>query len=599
MDINLLNKNSYATFDAFSLRDLIIDRLNRGKVFTDQNYQGSNLSSFIDVISYTFSTLLYYLNKTSSESMFSEAQLYENINRIVKVLNYNPLGRLGQNVPFTITSPALLIPGNYTIPRYSYVSVGGTVYSINQDITFTKSISGQETISNLANSYLAYQGVYQEYPIYNSAGIENEIIYLSLPDDVYIDHFNIDVYVKQDGTDKWQKWNKCSELFLHSAEEEVFEIRFNENKRYEIKFGDDVNGKSLKINDKVLIYYLKIDKDKQSIGPNGLRSSTLISFNTINYPNILNDTSTIYENFLNTAQLKNISINNDYPSTIFSDIESIDSIKKNAPKTFRSQYRLVTGSDFESYLISNYNMFLSDVKVVNNEDFLKNYVKYYYDIGLKDPQKENRILFNQIKFSSSCNFNNIYAYLVPKNGIQEYITPPQKEIILNGVLDNKILTSNFIPMDPVYVYIDFYLQNFNEKISPDNNSLTRIKITKSLTSRRSDSAIKSDIEKIFKKYFDRSVNKLGQLIDIYQIATDILNIDSIERIQTYRTDVNLEVEGLSLIFWNSLYPESDAKVYSQNIQLENFKYPIFQNLNNLFSKIDIVEKTGSIKAADF
>ena len=70
MDNNLLNKNSYLSFDALSLRDLVIDRLNRGKVFTDQNYQGSNLSSLLDVISFTFGTLLYYLNKTSSESMF-------------------------------------------------------------------------------------------------------------------------------------------------------------------------------------------------------------------------------------------------------------------------------------------------------------------------------------------------------------------------------------------------------------------------------------------------------------------------------------------------------------------------------------------------
>jgi len=83
-----INKDSYLTFDGKSIRDVIIDRLNKEGIFTDQNYQGSNLSAFIDVISYCFSTLLYYLNKTSSESMFSEAQLYENMNRIIKILNY-------------------------------------------------------------------------------------------------------------------------------------------------------------------------------------------------------------------------------------------------------------------------------------------------------------------------------------------------------------------------------------------------------------------------------------------------------------------------------------------------------------------------------
>jgi hypothetical protein len=78
-----------------------------------------------------------------------------------------------------------------------------------------------------------------------------------------------------------------------------------------------------------------------------------------------------------------------------------------------------------------------------------------------------------------------------------------------------------------------------------------------------------------------------------------LNIDSIEKIETYRTDTNMSVEGLSFIFWNSVYPESDSQVTSQNIQLENFKYPIFNDIKNIFSRIDIQEKTKSIKAADF
>ena len=599
MDIELLNKNSYSTFDAFSLRDLIVDRLNRGKVFTDQNYQGSNLSALIDVVSYTFSTLLFYLNKTSSESMFSESQLYENMNRIVKILNYNPVGRLGQNVPFKITANNSLTKGNYTIPRYSYINVGGTVYSINQDITFTKLTDDIETIDNIANTYLTYQGMYQEYPEYTATGISNEILYLALAEDVYIDHFNIDVYVKYNNTNKWVKWNRTTELFLNQANDEVYEIRFNENKRYEIKFGDDVNGKRLNQNDKVSIFYLKIDKDTVGIGPNALANSSLYSFNTINYLNILNDTSIIYENFLTRADLKNVSFDNDYPSTVFSLEENVDSIRKNAPKALRTQNRLVTALDYEIFLKTNFGSILSEFKVVNNDNYLKNYIKYLFDIGLNEPQKDNRILFNQIKFSNSCNFNNLYVYMVPKNELQQYLTPPQKEIIVNGLMDHKTLTSNIVPMDPVYMIIDFYIKKTGEIIQPQNSQLSRLRITKELTSRRSDSAIKTDIEKVFKKYFNREVNKLGQIIDIYKLSTDLLNIESVEKIETYRTDINDSVEGLSFIVWNSVYPELDSKVYSQNLQFENFKYPVFYNIQDLFSRIDIVEKTGSIKAADF
>jgi len=599
MEDKFLTKNSYVSFDATSLRDLIVDRLNRGKVFTDQNYQGSNLSSLIDVVGFTFSTLMYYLNKTSSESMFSESQIYENMNRIVKILNYNPVGRLGQTVPYVLLLTNIIPAGNYTIPRYSYISVGGTYYSINQDTTFTKLTNNDETIDVIANTYLAYQGVYDEYPIYTAIGVENEIVFLALDSDIYIDHLNIDVYVKKFETDNWVKWTRCNELFLFSSADAMYEVRFNSNKNYEIKFGDDINGQKLNEGDQVSIFYLKVSENASPIGPNSLVNSSLVSYNSINYVNILSDTSTIYENFLTPYQLNNVKLNNDYPSSTFTYEENVDSIRKNAPKTFRSQYRLVTETDYDAFLRLNYSLFLSDVKVVNNENFLANYIKYLYDIGLDEPQKENRILVNQVKFATSCNFNNIYVYMIPKNPIQQYITPPQKEIIVNGLIDTKTITSNIVPMDPVYIYIDFYVGIVNEYPSINNLNFSKLIITKSANSRRADSAIKADIEKIFIKYFDRNVNKLGQLINIYQISTDILNIESIDRIQTYRSDANLYAEGLSFLFWNNIYPERDANVYSQNVQLDNFKYPIFNSLNNLFSRIEIVEKASAIKTADF
>src|SRR5271154_4100937 len=87
-----LPTNAYATFDAVSLKRLIIDRLNQTSFFTDQNFQGSNISALIDLIAYSYHTLLYYLNQTASESLFTEAQLYENMNRIVKAIDYNPVG---------------------------------------------------------------------------------------------------------------------------------------------------------------------------------------------------------------------------------------------------------------------------------------------------------------------------------------------------------------------------------------------------------------------------------------------------------------------------------------------------------------------------
>ena len=46
-----LPTDAYASFDAVSLKALIKERLDETSMFTDQNYEGSNLSSLIDIIS--------------------------------------------------------------------------------------------------------------------------------------------------------------------------------------------------------------------------------------------------------------------------------------------------------------------------------------------------------------------------------------------------------------------------------------------------------------------------------------------------------------------------------------------------------------------
>ena len=156
-----LSTDSYAAFDAVSLKNLIKRRLTEKNIFTDHIFEGSNLSSIIDIIAYSYHTLLFYLNRTSSESIFTEAQLYENINRIVKLLNYNPVGY--KTSVLTFEAKGNMVPGTYTIPRYSLVDIGGIKYSINSDITFTKNTSIEEEIESIGLNHLLYQGTFEEY----------------------------------------------------------------------------------------------------------------------------------------------------------------------------------------------------------------------------------------------------------------------------------------------------------------------------------------------------------------------------------------------------------------------------------------------------
>ena len=109
----------------------------------------------------------------------------------------------------------------------------------------------------------------------------------------------------------------------------------------------------------------------------------------------------------------------------------------------------------------------------------------------------------------------------------------------------------------------------------------------------------ADIKTLFLNTFNHKISKLGQVVDLYQLTSEILNIDGVENVQTYRSDTKTTANGISIIMWNDLYPSQDSKVYSQNVTLEYFQYPIFNNIQNIVSRIEVVEQGGFIKAVEF
>lgn len=596
-----LSKNSYAVFDGTSIRDLLVSRLNTAGVFTDQNYIGSNLSALLDVLGYTVGSLLFYLNKTSSESLFSDAEIYENVNKIVKILNYNPVGRLGQTLPFSLSVSKNLAPGNYIIPRYSFLSVGTTNFSINQDIVFLKRTSDDESLLELNNKYLLYQGNFIQRPLYTAVGSNNEIVYLSLADSVYVDHFNIFVYVKEFNSSNWIQWSRVEELFLHSSNDKVFSVRFNENKHYEIKFGDNINGKSLGNGDQVLVYYLKTSANTTSVATGVLNSGINLSpFTSDNFAEVLSDTQLSFGSYLEGSQLSNLKFSNDYPSTPFTDAESQEKIKLHAPKHFRAQYRLNTPSDYESFVFTNYSNLISDCKVVSNQDYLEGHIKYLYDIGLKQPHLENSILFNQIKFANSCHFNNVYVYTVPLNENLQYLPAPHKQTIINGTKDTKTITSQLVTMDPVFMFLDFGIAaGPGRPPVVEDKDKTILKIYKSRDSRRPLSSIKAEVLQTISDFFNRKTNKLGELINIYQLTTNISEIDGVASVTTYRKDLDVSITGVSLLIWNSVYPLADTSINRHTYQLQYFQYPIFNDLNKLSDRVEVLESVDSVLGANF
>jgi hypothetical protein len=595
----LFNSNSYISFDATSINELIIDRLNKSEIFTDQNYQGSNISSLLDVISYTFSMLMFYLNKTSSESLFSESQIYENMNRIVKLLNYNPKGKTSQAVQFDFQA-SLPTNNSYMIPRYSYIRIGALNFSFAKDIYFSYLDDESIDLQNPSTDYFLYEGNFFEYPLYKGLGVANEVLFLNLGDDTFIDHNNIHVYVQRQNSITWEQWQRSENLFLNKSTDKAFEIRYNPNKNYEIKFGDGVNGLKLNTDDSVLVYYLKLNPSTPTIAANAIKAAPIVPFNSINYPFVLNDTKEYEATVLDSSGLNLIELDNKFPSTPYIPEETVEDIRKNAPRTFFYQQRLVTTSDFESYIKSKYGNLFLDCKVVNNESYLNGHMKYLYDMGINSPQLDNNILYNQIQYSNSCNFNNVYVYLLPSTIEQKYLSSAQKELIINDLQEQKVLTSDVVPIDPVYINFDFYVQSDqNEVPSIERLPENFLMVYRNNNTRQSNTGIINEIVRVFKQHFNYPTIALGKNVDINALASDILNINGIDSIQTYRKDINSYADGLSFLCWDSSYPNLNLKIHNYNFKIDYFQYPVFNNIDSLINKIKIVNSSGVISTTDY
>jgi hypothetical protein len=592
-----LTTKSYVSFDAISLRNLIIERMNAQGVFTDQNYIGSNLASIIDIISYAFNTLLFYLNRTSSESVFTEAQLYENINRIVKLLDYNPIGYQTSTLAFQLSAnnsnSIFKTSGEYyTIPRYSYITIGGKQFSFNEDISFAISKpNGVVNLSEISNRKLLFQGVFRESPEHIASGNKNELIVLNVINAV-IDHFNIHVYVYETQQNKWIQYKETTSLYIEQPDAKVYEKRLNSNLQYEIIFGDDVNGRRLKANEKVRIYFLQSSGEEGIIGPRELNDKNLsyTIYNTETFNDILKfvkqDISSLY---ITKSQFQQLKFSNASGSTLPKDIESADEIRKHAPASFNSQYRLVTQTDYETYIKTNFANFINDAKVFNNWEYTSIYLKYLRSLNV-DPINFQQTALNQVLYADSCNFNNLYLCAVPRAGYQttlKYLLPAQKEAIVSGVEPLKTVTSELVFLDPVYKGVCFGLEDENSNVNIDDRTLCRLELIKTQNTKKSDQSLILETAKVFQDFFNPAAQKLGQMFDYSKLVSNILSIDGIEKIFTTRIDRTFKFDGLRLFLWNPTFSTIDKRAISNNITTHPFDFIYFDDLVNISRYITV------------
>jgi len=597
-----LPQNAYVAFDAVSLKEYIVNRLNENEKFTDQNFDGSNLAAIIDIIAYSYHVLLFYLNNTAAEANFDQATLYENMNKIVKLIGYKPAGKQTSIVPINTVAAATMPTGNYTIRKYSYFLTDSVQYNFLDDYSFNKTTSGVEKIKTLDDTVVLYQGAIKEYPDYSAQGEDFEVVPIVVKNIIdtdaekFIADNTIDVHVKEVSSSTYYEYKEVDSLYLSSSNDRVYERRLNENGFYEIKFGNGVFGKKLSEGDIVSVTYIQSDNKAGVISKNTINGNKLYVYDSVRQRQIFNDTFSNKDetSFINISNSSFITFNNSQNSTSLAEEETVEQIRLNAPKEFASQLRLVTESDYEAYVEKNLANVVNSVTVVNNDSYINEYIKYFYDICV-DPNKVNRVLINQINFADACDFNNINVFCVPKfvptsdGYYPPYLSESFKNLLVGTAGERKMVSNTVVPRDPIYMGFGIGYTD-SPTLSLDILNNTYLYIVRKTNNKINKDTITARVGAVITAFFEPKNNKLGQQLSFSSLMNDILSIEGVKRAYTKNESTGSALETISFLSFNPVYETSDISIVNQDITLPYFKFPYLYSPFSISSRIKVIDE---------
>lgn len=624
----------YLKYDAQSLQQLLRRKLLQGGVYTDQMYPGSDTKIILDLFAWTYDVLTYILNNNAADSLFADTQVYENMNRLVKLLSYNPDGYHSANSTFRleINNSAIvngynLLPDVCTIPKFTSIDLDKTdsngnaiKYSFVDDYKFT--VNNTLTNSNIISPQywpLLYNGQFRKYDIvFTATGIPYETFLLSNinpKNNVYADHDNFHVYIEhineQTGETEYKEWHRVQNLVLDSTFNSTdYEIRLNENKIYTLSFGDNLHGQTLNYGDKIHIVYLvsNVEDGKIQNGEVSIKSMELkipgfvnnLTFFKMCYGGLEKFKDMYKGIFVQNNVIKEvcskIQLNNLTESSEPRAAESVESIRQNAPGMFRMGNRLVTIDDYKNYVIAKFSHLVRDVWVCNNTTYI---TTFYQWLNKYNALNVNIRKYNYL-YSDTCDFNNVYLWLKSNN--RNALSNDEFNNIIKTCNKIKTATVEVIPCNAVIKYFTPFVQHKDYPIDYDDilferwNPNIKIRITKKPGTYFSNTQIIDDVTNKILEYFSIEKQQIGNTVNIDQLYADIMRLGYIENIKTVNipsedTKNEFWVEGLSFASFSlNIINGADFNTITFSDQLQPFQFASLYNENIIKSLIEIENK---------
>jgi len=325
---------NFTSLDFDQIRTSIRDYLRSNSNFTDYDFEGSNMSVLIDMLAYNTYISSYNANMVSNEVFIDSATLRENVVSLARNIGYIPSSRKSAkaNISFfvEVTNPLVKVVTlkSGVVCNTSNFGRSAYVFSILDDITVPvidgiASFDGIEIYEgSYVNTNFTVNAINSEYNnqrfILENRGIDTRTLKVSVRD--------------TQSSSSARKFINSTSILDVNATSRVFFIQEIEDERYELIFGDGVFGEKLVENNYIDVSYL-ISNGTEGNG-----------FSSFNFAGILVDGNNSPVNGTVSLITTNLS------SSGGSEIESVNSIRNFAPRSYASQNRAVTASDYETII---------------------------------------------------------------------------------------------------------------------------------------------------------------------------------------------------------------------------------------------------------
>lgn len=341
---------NFTNLDFDQIKITLREYLRSNSNFTDYDFEGSNLSTILDLLAYNTYITSYNANMVSNEVFIDSATLRENVVSLARNIGYVPRSKRAAKIsisftvdltesidyfPKTLTlQKGIVASPNITFQGESYVfsSLSDVTVSVNNNIAEFNNVLLHEG-QLLTDTYtIDYTNPNQRFILNNSD----------------IDISTLSVLVQSESG--IQKYQLATDLFQIDEKSKVFFIQEIEDQRYELFFGDGVFGKRLENGSIVNASY---------IITNGEAANGVLSFGY--QGRIVDDLGEPVNSGLSL-------VFPDSQSYGGASIESVASIKKYAPRIYASQNRAVTATDYETIIASNIYPETESISVFGGED---------------------------------------------------------------------------------------------------------------------------------------------------------------------------------------------------------------------------------------